>query len=194
MKYLFVILAFLWISPAQADNIVLQKAENWLRGLDQAQSKFEQIAHDGSSIRGTFYIHRPGRLRFEYDAPIQDYIVADGIQIHFYDGDSGQVNSGPIGATLADFILREDIDFDDGAITVDSIMQDENHISMTLYQTDQQGMGTLTLNFSAEPFALQSWTIKDAQGFTTSIILRDFNRTVGLSPSLFRMDQFNFNE
>ena len=194
MKYLLLLSALAFSFPSTANDSVLSQAENWFVNLDTAQSRFEQIAYDGTSMRGTFYIDRPGRLRFEYDAPTRDYIVADGFQIHFYDSESDQYSSGPIGATLADFILRDNLSFDDDAITVEDISETDRTTNITLYQSDQEGMSTLTLTFDKEPFTLSSWTIEDAQGLTTSVILRDFEKTARIDPTLFKVDNRNLNE
>ncbi len=144
-------------------------------------------------MRGTFYINRPGRLRFEYDTPIKDYIVADGYLIHFYDGTSGQVNSGPIGSTLADFILRDGAGFDD-KVKIESIRERNDMVNITISQKDQPGMGELVLNFSKQPFELKGWRIIDVQGLTTDVILSNLDRGTQLDPSLFVMKNRNLNK
>lgn len=171
----------------------LSQAKSWLSNLDTAKARFEQIDYQGQSMRGTFYINRPGKLRFEYDTPIKDYIVADGYLIHFYDETSGQVNSGPIGSTLADFILRDGGGFDD-KVTVKSVRERNDMVNITVSQTDQPGMGELVLNFSKQPFELKSWRIIDVQGLTTDVILSNFDRSAKLSPSLFVMKNRNLNK
>ena len=175
-------------------NPYVVQAQNWLDNLKTAQSRFEQIDYQGNVMRGTFYINRTGRLRFEYDAPTQDYIVADGVQIHFYDGDSGQVNSAPIGSTLADFILREGKRFNDN-VSIKSVNARANGmVDITVEQADQPGSGELTLNFSDNPFSLKSWQIMDAQGLTTTIVLQNFERDIKISPNLFTINNRNLNQ
>jgi len=189
MKYLFLIMCAMLTFPVFADDAkIIAQAQNWLQGFQTAQARFEQIDYQGQSQYGQFYIHRPGRLRFEYDAPIKDYIVADGYLIHFYDGESDQVNSAPIGSTLADFILRDNITFNDKVI-VDDVRDIGQNILITLSQADQQGMGQIILNFAKEPFALTAWRIIDAQGFTTDMILSDMKQGGEVPPSLFTIDQ-----
>jgi len=145
-------------------------------------------------MRGQFYIDRPGRLRFEYDEPIKDFIVADGVQIHFYDGESDQYNSAPIGMTLADFILRDDLSFSDKKINVKSVRDIDDMVNITITQADEPGMGELVLKFTTQPFALKSWDIIDAQGLTTSIVLNNLDRTTKIPASLFNVDNRNLNE
>lgn len=196
MKYLFLMAGLLFVLPVMAatNDVRLHQAEKWFAGLDTAQSKFQQIDHQGNVMRGQFYINRPGRLRFEYDAPTRDFIVADGVQIHFYDGESDQYNSAPIGLTLADFILRDDLSFSDEKIKVESVREFEETLNITITQANEPGMGELVLKFTKQPFGLKSWDIVDAQGLTTSIVLNNLDRTTKIPATLFNVDNRNLNE
>lgn len=197
MKILYTALLGLTLAGsvfAATNDARLQKAEAWFANLDSAQTKFQQIDYQGNVMRGEFYIDRPGRLRFQYDAPTKDFIVADGVQIHFYDGDADQYNSAPIGMTLADFILRDNLSFSDEKINVESVTEESDMVNITITQADEPGTGELILKFTQEPFALQSWDIIDAQGLTTTIVLNDLNRNVQIPASLFKVDNRNLNE
>jgi outer membrane lipoprotein-sorting protein len=200
MRYLFLTFALFILPFTHAfaaeprDSVYIKQAQDWLSNLKTATSRFEQIDYQGNVIKGAFYISRPGRLRFEYDTPIKDYIVADGYLIHFFDGDSGQVNSGPIGSTLADFILRDGNQFDSDKVTIDKVTEKSGVVSIPLTQTDEPGLGQLILNFSKSPFALKSWRIIDAQGLTTDIILTNIDRESKISPALFKMDARSLNK
>lgn len=197
MKKLYLIVLSLIVSTssyAATNDMRLKQAEAWFAGLNSAQSKFQQIDYQGNVMRGQFYIDRPGRLRFEYDEPIKDFIVADGVQIHFYDGESDQYNSAPIGMTLADFILRDDLLFSDKKINVKSVRNIDDMVNITITQTEEPGTGELILKFTSKPFALKSWDIVDAQGLTTSIVLNNLDRTTKIPASLFNVNNRNLNE
>lgn len=188
MKNIFIIIfALLFSFPAfaqTANERYIQQAEQWLQNLNHGQARFTQIDYKGRQLNGTFYINRPGRLRFEYDQPITDHIVADGVMIYFYDGDSEQFSSAPIGMTLADFILRPDIRMDQ-TVKVESVRERDGMVEIALSQKDQPGTGELILSFTKAPFALKSWRIIDAQGLTTDIILSNLTRPTSLDPRLF---------
>lgn len=162
----------------------ITQAEQWLSNLNLASANFRQIDFQGRELRGKFYINRPGRLRFEYDAPIEDHIVADGTFIYFHDGESGQAASAPIGATLADFILRKNVNMRD-KMKVESVRERDGIIQIAISQRDQPGTGELVFSFSKSPFALKSWRIIDAHGLTTDIILSNFVSAPYLDPRLF---------
>ncbi len=184
-KLAFLILALVAFIPASyAKDARVTQAENWLKNLTYGQARFSQKGYDGTVLTGNFYIHRPGRLRFEYDPPAKDFIVADGVLLYFYDAQQRQTSTAPVGTTLADFLLRKNPRLE-GDLTVKNVTETADTVTYTIYQTADASSGTLTVNFRREPFQLQSWSIKDAQGLRTDIVLNDFDIGTPLPPSLF---------
>lgn len=183
--------ASLWggiTSPAAAQEKqdltnVTEKAENYLRGLDTLKADFIQTAYNGTRLSGTFYLNRPGKLRFEYNE-VDDFIVADGLFIYFYDGELKEQTNAPIGQTLADFLLRKDISLR-GDVAVQDIAEEGNYQTVTIATQDDPGAGQVRLFFQKEPYALYKWHIIDAAGLTTEISLHNIERDVDLPPNLF---------
>lgn len=98
IKRLFFTLVLL-ISPvsmlqaAEADNLL----KHFLQGLTTLQADFQQTLEqqDEGGVyfsSGTFYLKRPGQLRWEYDPPNDQLIVADGSRIWLYDRELEQVS------------------------------------------------------------------------------------------------------
>ena len=186
--YLFVlttILALNIFSPASAQTagVEIQRAEKYLQNLDQAKAEFIQIAHDGSRLSGTFYLDRPGKLRFEYNE-LDDFIVADGFFIYFYDAELEEQSNAPIGQTLADFLLRDDLSLR-GDINVQHMTQKDGLTILKIAQTGDPGAGNITLYFSDAPYTLRKWEVTDAAGLKTEIILRNMKTDIDLPSSLF---------
>lgn len=177
MRYVLVLLSVLVLSHSvqakektkdfQAD---VKAAEDYLQELGSARARFVQTTHDGTQLVGTFYLQRPGKLRFEYDDPIKDFVVADGFFIYFYDAQLGEQTNAPIGQTLADFFLREDISLQDD-VRVESIKRKGGYMQVELVQQDDPESGSLTLGFKEKPFELSKWRIVDGQGLITEIEL-----------------------
>lgn len=187
MKHLFLALALLTFSaPAYAQNAAQEIAlvENYLQGLKTAKARFLQTTLDGSQAIGTFYLSRPGKLRFEYDPPIKDFVVADGFFIYFYDSQLKEQSNAPIGQTMADFLLRSDLKLS-GDISVTDIKRGGDLLQLSLSQTSDPGAGTLTLGFTEEPFALKKWRVTDAQGSITEVEFFQLQTGVNLPSSLF---------
>lgn len=168
--------------PAAGPEI--SRAETYLKTLGTARARFLQTAPDGSEATGTFYLSRPGRLRFEYDPPAKDFVVADGLLIYFYDGQLGEQSNAPIGQTLADFLLRGDLRLS-GDVRVVEVKRAGGLLQVQLVQTGDPQAGSLTLGFSEKPFSLRKWRVVDSQGLITEVELFDLEAGIALAPGLF---------
>ncbi len=163
----------------------LKQAEAYFQDLKTVKSRFTQTSPDGSQIRGTFYLNRPGKLRFEYDAPSKDFVVADGLFIYFYDGQVKQQSNAPISQTLADFLLRKDLKLS-GDLKVTKIMRAGGLLQITMIQRDEPKAGELTLGFNEQPkYQLKKWRVKDSVGNITETELFDMQTGIKLPSSLF---------
>lgn len=160
------------------------KVEKYLQSLGTLKSRFIQTAYNGEQLAGNFYLSRPGKLRFEYDAPIEDFIVADGFFIYFYDAETGGQTNALIGQTMADFILRDNITFGKD-VNVESVINNDDFIQVTLTQMSEPEAGSISLYFDRDPFELKEWYINDAQGYITKIELLGMQRDIDLPRKTF---------
>ena len=152
------------------DTSVIDRAEKYLQDMKTAQARFVQTTHNGTQLVGTFYLKRPGKLRFEYDPPMEDFIVADGIFIYFYDAILEEQTNAPIQSTLANFFLRKNFSFGD-----DLMVKDAKYagglLQIKVVQVDDQDAGSITFAFSEKPFELKKWRVIDGQGMITEVEL-----------------------
>jgi outer membrane lipoprotein-sorting protein len=162
----------------------LKRVEAYLNSLTTMRAQFLQVAADGGISRGVFSLSRPGRMRIQFDPPQQNFIVADGRFVYFWDAEQQEQSNAPIGSTLADFLLRPDIRLS-GDITVAAVSKADNLLEITVLQSKDPGLGRLTLVFEERPFALRQWRVLDAQGLTTEISLSAVETAVALPDSLF---------
>lgn len=162
----------------------VKKAEDYLHDLTTVKSRFLQTTQDGTQLFGTFYLSRPGKLRFEYDPPVQDFVVADGIFIYFYDAELGEQSNAPIGQTLADFLLRKDLKLS-GDLEVTNVMRGGGLTQISLAQSSDPAAGTLILGFQPNPYALKKWRVIDPTGAVTEVELFEQQAGLKLSDKLF---------
>ncbi|MCB1580193.1 MAG: outer membrane lipoprotein carrier protein LolA [Rhodospirillales bacterium] len=151
-------------------NKDVKMVESYLQNLSTARARFVQTTHDGTQLVGTFYLQRPGKLRFEYDEPIKDFVVADGFFIYFYDAELGEQTNAPIGQTLADFFLRKDLSLEED-IKVESVRRKGGFLQVQLIQRSDPEAGSLTLGFKEDPLTLSKWRVVDGQGLITEVEL-----------------------
>lgn len=178
MKHILMALfaGILFLSPAAANAQSVQdpeitKAETYLRQLTTAQADFIQTSSLGSRLSGKFYLDRPGKLRFDYNE-VEDFIVADGVFIYFYDSQLGSQSNAPIGQTLADFLLRKNLSLR-GDLSVTQLFKKDGQTFITVIQKDNPTAGEVELIFNDLPYQLSRWRVRDAQGETTEIALKN---------------------
>lgn len=167
---LLLIPAALQAETSEAFDKDVQAVESYLQDLGSARARFVQTTHDGTQLVGTFYLQRPGKLKFEYDEPIKDFVLADGFFIYFYDAELGEQTNAPIGQTLADFFLRKEIALS-GDVTVESVRRAGELLQVKLVQSSDPEAGSLTLGFKEDPLTLSKWRVVDAQGLITEVEL-----------------------
>lgn len=175
MRFLIIALgifmAFTTHAFAASDKALVQKAENYLNNLKTARARFVQTTHNGNQLVGTFYLDRPGKLRFEYDDPIEDFVVADGFFIYFYDAEAGEQSNAPIGQTLADFILRDNLKLSGDDVNIRNVESKAGILRIELVQSADPDAGKLILGFDEDPFNLKKWRVIDGQGLITEVEL-----------------------
>ncbi|GJL85584.1 MAG: hypothetical protein DHS20C02_13590 [Micavibrio sp.] len=179
MKPLFYAILFTFLALTPQSHVVaaqdaraqdVKKVERYLQDLKTARARFVQTTHDGAQFVGTFYLERPGKLRFEYDPPNEDFVVADGFFIYFYDAELGAQTNAPIGQTMADFFLRKELDLE-GDVTVKNLERNEEFLMVELAQKEDPEAGSLTLAFKEDPMTLKKWRVVDPQGLITEVEL-----------------------
>lgn len=90
--------------PAQAD--ARAELQRFIDGVQVLEARFEQkqTDEDGAvtaTSSGTMAIARPGRFRWDYQAPYAQLMVCDGRKIWLYDPDLAQVTVRPAAEALA---------------------------------------------------------------------------------------------
>jgi len=80
--------------------------DNFIRNVQTMRGRFEQSLVDANdrileSASGTFEIRRPGQLRWLYEQPYEQMLVADGLNVWSYDVDLAQVTVKPQAEVLS---------------------------------------------------------------------------------------------
>ena len=163
---------------------IVDRVERYLNDIDTLKARFTQIAPDGRFSEGRVYIDRPGRLRFEYEPPERMLIVATDWRVVMHDPRSDQTTTVPVERTPLGLLLEDDIRLS-GDVTIRGLAEINDELHLTVFQTDEPGLGQLELVFGMRPLELRRWQVLDAQGKTTQVNLEDVELNVPLESGLF---------
>jgi outer membrane lipoprotein-sorting protein len=178
-------LALMLSLPAQAAPLSLKEISSYLNSIDTAQTSFTQENADGSRSKGTLYIKRPGRARFEYAPPDTALVMAGGQQVAIFDGKSNQPpEQYPLRRTPLNLILARNVDLSRAKMVVGH--REVGDTTRVIAQDPEKPeYGTIELVFDNSPVALREWIITDDMGGQTRVMLDDFQTGAKLSAFLF---------
>lgn len=155
-----------------------------LNATGSFQGRFTQYGADGSTASGTIYLQRPGRVRFEYDAPNPLLIVSDGVTLVQQDRALQTFDRVPLAATPLNYFLKENINLANDTEVV-GLQKLPDQWRVTARDGSGQMAGLITLVFDPQNLALKEWVIVDEFGGTTSVQLTDLRYNMRLDPRLF---------
>ncbi|SDW82778.1 LolA family protein [Thiocapsa roseopersicina] len=172
-----------------------QRVNDYLAGLSSLRADFEQFTFNAERTRmmesrGTLYLQRPGRFRWEYSTPNRQVIIADGSRVYLHDLELKQVShqsqsralSGTPALLLADggpiekHFEASPIESTDGRTWVELVPK-------------AQDTDVLRIELGFGKDNLESLIMEDSFGQTTRLNFTGAERNAELSPDLFKMEQ-----
>jgi outer membrane lipoprotein-sorting protein len=185
---LAVLISLLTLASTAHAQTGVPDIERYFNSIRTMQARFVQNNPNGSVVQGTLYVRRPGRMRFEYDAPSKLKIVADGTQVTLWDPATRDFGQWPIGWTAASFLVREPLHLS-GDLTVESLQRTaDGQLQLTMVQTRKPQEGKVIVRLAENPLALRGWSILDNRGNKVDVALIDLKTGVQLADSLFKYD------
>ena len=159
-----------------SNSAVVEKANAYFTHLNTLVADFTQVGGDGRRVKGTLFLQRPGRVRFEYDPPATLQVIADGRSVAVRDRKLATQDLYSISQTPLKFLLRERVNLGQD-IQITGIANDGESVRINLEDSSTLG-GTsrITLYFDSQVEILNQWRIVDAQGFQTVVMLDKVER------------------
>ncbi|MCC6304145.1 MAG: outer membrane lipoprotein carrier protein LolA [Rhodobacteraceae bacterium] len=155
----------------RAVAIPLDALSAYVNGLTTAETTFTQVNGDGTLATGRLWLHRPGRIRFEYDPPDGALVIAAGGQVAVFDPKSNQPpEQYPLARTPLGLILAANVDLARARMVLSH--REEGPTTRVLAQDPERPeYGTIELVFTAGPVELRQWIVRDDAGAETTVIL-----------------------
>jgi outer membrane lipoprotein-sorting protein len=176
--------------PAHLDRAeAIRRAEESLNASPVLIADFVQIGGDGRRAEGRLFVHKVGRMRFEYAQPATMEIVSDGVSVAVRDRKLKTQDLYFISQTPLKFLLNEKIDLEKDVKLLD-VVTDDSGTSITIEdKATIGGTSRIKLIFDAKNFALKQWQVSDPQGYETLVSLFNIDRSRAPDPNLFKIEQ-----
>jgi len=127
------------------------------------QGDFRQVSPNGAVSTGKIWLQRPGKVRFEYDAPSPLLIVSDGVTLVQNDRQLETFDRVPLSATPLNYFLKENINLAEDTEVI-GLQKLPGQWIVTARDGSGQQEGAITLVFDSETLALHTWIIADDFG------------------------------
>ncbi len=167
---------------------LVERVNAYLMSVQTLVGDFTQVGPDGSKAEGKLYLQKPGRIRFEYNAPSPIELVADGQSLVVRDRKLATQDLYPLSQTPLRFLLSDRIDLlrDTNLIRVHA---DDLFVSVLIEEKQTfGGSHRLMLMFNAKDMQLRQWTVTDPQGFDTTVAVYNLDTSKRLDPGLFKIN------
>jgi outer membrane lipoprotein-sorting protein len=164
---------------------LLDRISMYLSSVQTMVGNFVQIGPDGGRTQGTFYIQKPGRVKFEYNPPSPIDIVADGSSVVVRDRKLATQDLYPLSQTPLRYLLADRINLLRDT-DIASVTTDDTFATVTI-EEKQLVVGTnrLMIMFDAKDLTLKQWTVTDPQGFDTTVAVYNLDTAKKPDPNLF---------
>ena len=169
-------------------------AEETLRAISKEftavptmMGEFVQFGPNGEQSGGTFYIQRPGKIRFNYEEPSPIRIISNGRTVAVNNKKLKTWNFYPLSKTPLKLLLDDKLDLNDSSIK--SVSTEGDITTIVMSNKKAFGKSEITLLFDPASYDLRQWTIKDAQGKETSVMVFNVEKGVKIPKKYFVVDK-----
>lgn len=188
----FIVWLLVCASPAGVWGKGRDSLDSFLRDFKTLTAKFEQtlLSEQGQQLevsRGQVYLQRPGLFRWDYSAPYQQSIVADGERVWVYDKDLEQVSVKPFDSAVAEtpaLLLSGRTDLD-REFEVSELGEADGLEWMRLKPRKEQAQYAL-IRLGFDGPRVKVMELLDNFGQTTRIVFSGEQRNARIDPALFK--------
>ncbi|WP_242466142.1 outer membrane lipoprotein chaperone LolA [Chromatium okenii] len=187
------VLLALGINSASAAETNL--VERYLADLNTLVADFEQYTFNADrsqmlEARGTFYLQRPGRFRWEYASPTAQVIIADGKRVYVHDLDLQQIShqeqNEALRGTPALLLANREPIATHFVVKAIASTDGRDWVELTPKDTDTD-IVRIELGFGAD--TLDSLIMQDSFGQETRLNFTNARRNTTLKAELFKIEQ-----
>lgn len=163
-----------------------QKIADHFSSIRTMTGEFVQFGPRGEQSGGKFYLARPGKIRFDYDGAARFRVVADGKSVVIENRKMNTMDLYPLSKTPLKLLLDDRIDVSGNK--VQSVREEDDLTTIRLADKQVFGNSVITMMFDPKSYDLRQWTITDAQGKDTTVMIFNTRQGVRFEDSMFEID------
>lgn len=172
-------------AAAQQTSGAAQKIADHFASVKTMAGEFVQFGPRGEQTGGKFYISRPGKIRFNYDAPSPMRVIADGKSVVIGNQKLKTWDIYPLSKTPLNLLLSDKIDLTGSMVR--NVKEEPDLITIVLGDKSIFGDSTITMMFDPRTYDLRQWTITDAQKKDTSVMIFNVQTGIPMDDRVFRI-------
>ncbi|MCM2475378.1 outer membrane lipoprotein carrier protein LolA [Rhizobium sp. CG5] len=170
---------------AAGNENAAQKVADHFSSVKTMTGEFVQFGPRGEQTAGKFFIERPGKLRFNYEAPSPMRVISDGRNVVIGNVKLKTWDIYPLSKTPLSLLLSDKIDL--GHQMVRDVKEEADLTTIVLGDKSIFGDSTITLMFDPKTYDLRQWTITDAQAKDTSVMIFNVQNGLAFDPKVFEV-------
>ena len=165
---------------------VAQKIADHFSAVKTMTGEFVQFGPKGEQTGGKFYLERPGKIRFNYDGTSDFRVISDGQSVVILNQKMKTSDLYPLSKTPLKLLLEDHIDLSGGKVV--GVKQEDDLTTIQLADKQVFGNSKITMMFDPKSYELRQWTITDAQGKDTTVMIFNTKEGVNFAADTFKID------
>jgi outer membrane lipoprotein-sorting protein len=163
-----------------------QKIADHFSSVKSMSGEFVQFGPNNQQTGGKFFLERPGKIRFNYDGKSNFRVISDGKSVVILNKRLNTSDLYPLSKTPLKLLLDTKIDLSGGRVK--SIKEESDLTTIQLADKSVFGNSKITMMFDPKSYDLRQWTITDAQGKDTTVMIYNTKEGVNFPPDTFAID------
>lgn len=171
-------------AQTQTAEVSAQEIANHFSQIRTMTGEFIQFGPRGEMTEGTFYMERPGKIRFVYkNSPIR--VIADGKSVVINNKKLDTWDLYQLKQTPMKMLLDNKIDLSGGKLI--GFRQDTGATTIELADKTMGG-GKIRMIFDPKTYELRQWTMVDRQNLETTVQVTNIRTGVQFAKGMFDID------
>jgi len=160
--------------------------------INTMAGRFIQVDTQGGRNEGTFYLERPGKIRFRYDPPSRQEIMSLGRGFYVIDRKEKTQYAYPQDKVPLRQFLDSKIDLLNAGLV--AIEHSDSYVELTLQDETPAGTVRIALVFDKESKELVQWVLKSPDGSELTFSLFDVEKGIEIPAAYFYLNINDYNK